>query len=291
MKTLNRFRVKGWVLFFLVGVSAVAVYSVLARKQTTSLVSCGTYLLSAYTLCCLVFYFIEQYKILTARALQISFVHRYFQDFEWRTILNTYVSLAINFAFAAIKMFFSIRLSSFWFAAIAVYYIVMSIARCIILWNDRRIRSLDGQKEIRLRQLRTYRASGYLLFVLTAALLGAVWQMVFSARSSMYPGHLIYAVAFFAFYSVITAVLNLLKVKALDNPIVSAAKIISFASALVSMLTLQTAMFASFGGTDSKALSQIMNAIFGTFVCFGVLAMAVIAVVVVQKEIRILKKT
>ncbi len=289
LRTLRRFQAKGPLLLFLVLVSAVAVCSVLSQQQTATLVAYAVYFLSAYTLCCLVFFLIEHYKMFQKKALQVPYIHRYFHDFEWRTFINTYVSLAISLAFAALKLTFSFRLSSLWFAAIATYYIVLSITRYIILSNHRTASGIEGRGERRLRQLRTYRASGYMLFFLTAALLGAVWQMVFSAKSFTYPGHLIYAVAAFAFYSVITAGLNLFRVQALDNPIVSAARLINFASALVSMLTLQTAMFSAFGSADTKILSQYLNAILGTLICFGVFALAVIAVIRAGNEIKKIK--
>lgn len=268
----------------------MAIYYVLSQQQSETLFAYAVYFLSAYTLCCLVFYIIEQYRLLVRKALKVTYIHRYFHDFEWRTFVNTYVSLAISLAFAALKLTFSFRLSSLWFAAIAVYYIVLSITRYIILSNNRKMNGIEEQEKRRLGQLRTYRTSGYMLFFLTAALLGAVWQMVFSAKSYTYPGHLIYAVAAFAFYSIITAGLNLSRVQTLDNPIVSAARLINFASALVSMLALQTAMFAAFGGTDTKILSQYLNAIFGTLICFGVFALAVVAVIRAGKEINKVKR-
>ncbi len=286
LRSLRRFQAKGPLLLFLVIASTLAVYYVLSQQPVAPVIEYAAYFISAYTFCCLVLFVVGSYKILARKALQITHIHRYFHDFEWRTFINTYGSLAMNLAFAVLKLMFSLQLSSLWFAAIALYYIVLSIARFIVLSNNRKIRSIDDQKERRLVQLRTYRTSGYILFVLTVVLLGAVWQMVFSAKSYIYPGHLIYAVALFAFYSVITALLNLFKSKSLENPIVSAAKLISFASALVSMLTLQTAMFAAFGGANTKMLSQYMNAIFGTLICFGIFVLALLAVLRAGNEIK-----
>jgi hypothetical protein len=277
---------KGLLLLLLTIVSSAAVYYVLSQRESTTLIAYAVYFLSAYTLCCLVFSMMEQYRTLTRRVLRVACINRYFHDIEWRTIINTYVSLAVSLAFAALKLIVSFRLSSLWFAAIGIYYIVLSISRMIILSSNHKIRALEPSKERRLGQLRTYRTSGYMLFILTAAFLGAVWQMVFSAKSYTYPGHLIYAVAAFAFYSIITAGRNLFRVQALDNPVVSSARLINFASALVSMLTLQTAMFAAFGGTDTKILSQYLNAIFGTLICFGIFALAIIAVLRAGNEIK-----
>ncbi|MPM65779.1 hypothetical protein SDC9_112681 [bioreactor metagenome] len=239
---------------------------------------------------CLSLLIANRYRALAAKALQFPSVYRYFHDDAWRTILNTYSSLAVNLAFAILKLVFSILLSSLWFAAIAVYYIVLSIARFIILSSHRKIRGLEERADKRIGQLQTFRASGYMLLFLTAALLGAVWQMVFSAKSYSYPGHLIYAVAAFAFYSVITAGFHLFSVQPLDNPIVSAARLVNFASALVSMLTLQTAMFAAFGGGGTILLSRYMNAILGTVICFVIFALAVIAVLRAGNEIKKIKQ-
>ena len=73
-----------------------------------------------------------------------------------------------------------------------------------------------------------------------------------------YSGLLIYTMALYAFYSIITAVINVVKFRKYGNLIMSAAKVINLTAALVSMLSLETAMIAQFG-SDAAAFRQIMT--------------------------------
>jgi uncharacterized membrane protein YfcA len=101
-----------------------------------------------------------------------------------------------------------------------------------------------------------------------------------------YPGLLIYAMALYAFYAVITAVINVIRFRRHGSPIHSAAKMISLTAALVSMLSLETAMISQFGGDDG--FRMIMTSISGGVVCTFVLAMAIYMIV---RSTRFLKKS
>ncbi len=68
--------------------------------------------------------------------------------------------------------------------------------------------------------------------------------------------------------------------------VLSAAKVINFAKALVAIFALQSAMFASFGSNDSEALKQLMNIIVGGCVCATVFAMAVYMVVNANEKLK-----
>lgn len=101
-----------------------------------------------------------------------------------------------------------------------------------------------------------------------------------------YAGFLIYAMALYAFYAVITSVINVVKFRKYGSPIMSAAKAINLTAAVVSMLSLETAMLAQFGEDDVK-FGQIMTSATGAGVCVIVLGMAVF---MIAKSTKILKK-
>ena len=86
------------------------------------------------------------------------------------------------------------------------------------------------------------------MLILNFALAGVVIQIVRAGRGYHYPGVLIYIAAMFMFYAVILAVFNLVKYRKYDSPAISAAKAINFMADAVSILSLQTAMLAEFGG-------------------------------------------
>ena len=73
----------------------------------------------------------------------------------------------------------------------------------------------------------------------------------------------------------ILMVMNVVKYRKYRSPVMSVAKVVSLAAALVSMLSLETAMLTQFGSTDSEMSRRIMTACTGAGVCTIILAMAV----------------
>ena len=75
---------------------------------------------------------------------------------------------------------------------------------------------------------------------------GMIVLMVRTNSGFTYPGYIIYLSALYTFYTMITAVVNVVKFRKLGSPILSAAKILNFISAMMSILGLQTAMISRF---------------------------------------------
>jgi uncharacterized protein (DUF2062 family) len=84
--------------------------------------------------------------------------------------------------------------------------------------------------------------------------------------------------ALYAFYAMITAIINVVKFRKLGSPILSAAMIVNLTAAMVSMLSLETAMLAEFGGEDA-GLRLWMTRASGGVVCTFVLGMAIYMIV------------
>lgn len=127
-------------------------------------------------------------------------------------------------------------------------------------------------------------------------------DFVFRTRLGLYPSfcmHGLYAAfhvaigvydrspwfgALYAFYAFGNAIKNMIKCRKLYNPILSAAKMISFATAMVSMLSLQAAMFQSFGGTLS--LQRTMSFWTGSAVCVFLFGMALYMIVHGNRQLQ-----
>ena len=65
--------------------------------------------------------------------------------------------------------------------------------------------------------------------------------------------------AMYAFYSVITAVVNLVKFRKHGSPILPEAKAINLVAAMVSILSLETEMLAQFGEDDELNRRRSMH--------------------------------
>ena len=78
---------------------------------------------------------------------------------------------------------------------------------------------------------------------------------------------------------------NMAKHRKLETPVLAAAKMLSFACALMSILATQTAMLTQFGDGNTK-FARLMNAATGSVVCFLIFGLAVWMVRRANKEIK-----
>ena len=121
---------------------------------------------------------------------------------------------------------------------------------------------------------------------MNVALAGIVILVVYQNSGFEYPGMLIYVMALYAFYATIMAVRNVVKFRKYGSPVMSAAKVINLTAALVSMLSLETAMLTQFGAADDPMFRQIMTASTGAGISIIVLGMAVFMIVRSTKQLK-----
>lgn len=216
------------------------------------------------------------------KLLGISLVERFVRDTFFRTEFSIYQGLFINLLYAGIKMFSGIYYRSVWFITLSVYYILLAAMRLSLLLFVRK----EEEKKDRISELRCYRLCGIFLLVMNQALAGIIILVVHQNSGFEYPGLLIYVMAMYTFYAVIIAVRNVVRFRKYGSPVMSAAKVISLTAALVSMLSLETAMLTQFGAADDAGFRQIMTSCTGGGVCLIVLGMAVYMIVRSTREMK-----
>ena len=122
------------------------------------------------------------------------------------------------------------------------------------------------------------------------ALAGVVILVLHQNRSFQYAGSLIYAMALYTFYTTIMAVIHVIRYRKYQSPVMSAAKAVNLAAALVSMLSLETAMLTQFDtGTTSPFFRQSMIASTGGAVCVIVVGMGISMIVYSTRRLKKLK--
>lgn len=136
-------------------------------------------------------------------------------------------------------------------------------------------------------ELRQYRMCGIILLLMNIALFGVVILVVLDNEGFYYAGYLIYVVAMYAFYNMIIAIRDVVIYRAYNSPVMSAAKVVNLAAALVSMLSLETAMLAQFGEERGSKFRQLMTGFTGIVVCLVVLVTA--GVMLVKSAIQLKK--
>ena len=207
--------------------------------------------------------------------------NRLLGDVDFRSELTLHGGLFVNLLYVALNLVSGLRYRSTWFISLAVYYALLSAMRAVLVrYLHRRAVGEDVKAE-----LRRYRACGVILLLMNQALVGIILYMVTQNRGFSYPGHMIYAMALYTFYITITAVVNVVKFRKHGSPLLSAAKVISLTAALVSMLSLETAMLAQFG-SGQRAFRRIMLASSGGAVCAVVASMAVYMIAHATKQLK-----
>lgn len=206
---------------------------------------------------------------------------RYLDDPVFRAEVSLYGGLCINLVYVVIKLVSGIYYCSLWFVALSAYYVFLSLMRFSLLHHVRR--SPIGQAYC--SELRRYRLCGGMLLVLNLALSAIVTLVVAWNQGFEYGGYLIYVMALYAFYTMITSVINMVKFRKYHSPVLSAAKAINLTAALVSMLSLETAMLSQFNN-EGPEFRRKMTAVTGFAVCVFVLGMAIYMMVRANRELK-----
>ncbi|HIS69843.1 MAG TPA: hypothetical protein IAA58_10830 [Candidatus Gallacutalibacter stercoravium] len=204
------------------------------------------------------------------KVLDTSWGSRLLGDAIFRSELTLHGGLIVNLLYVGMNLFSGIRYRSTWFIALAIYYTLLSAMRAVLV---RYVHRKPTEQDVASELLR-YRACGVILLLMNQALVGIIVYMVTQNKGFSYPGLMIYAMAIYAFYVTIAAVINVVKYRKRGSPVLSAAKVISLTAALVSMLSLETAMLAQFG-SDQPEFRRVMLAASGGGVCAIVLTMAI----------------
>lgn len=208
-------------------------------------------------------------------------------DAMFRTKLSLYTGVMINSLYIALNLVSGIRYRSFWFGSLAVYYIMLASMRFLLLRHANK----DTIGKDIIKELRRYRLCGIVLLLMNNALAGIVILVVCDNNGFEYQGLLIYVMAMYVFYITITSIVNLVKYRKYGSPVMSAAKVLNLTAALVSMLSLETAMLTQFDSGNDPVLRQIMTGISGFAVCLIVLGMAVIMIVRSTKQLKQLESS
>jgi hypothetical protein len=205
-------------------------------------------------------------------------IKRYREDPAFSTRVSLYAALLANICYAFFEAGCGLFYHSWWFGTQAFYYLVIGADRFQLA------KSLWKRDLSRKQEYAKSRNSGILLLLITIGIVGRSVLITHDNFSSSYNGFIIYGMAAYTFYCVVSAVRDLIKYKRIKSPLLSACKVAVFVNALVSLYSLQTAMLTKF--SDDTDYIQRMNAITGTVVCIIVLFTAVNVIVVasVKKE-------
>lgn len=254
----------GAVVAVLVPVAAALLVFVLSQRSPAPALAYASYLLSAYAL-----------TVICARIptfqrwlLSLPRLQRYRADARLRVAVSLHISLALNVPYAAMQFWLGLRQGAAWFYVLAGYYTLLAVMRHLLL---RHIRTHSTGRD-RRAEFRLYRLCGVLLLMMTFVLVVVVYYTVWQGRGLRHHPIATIAMAAYTFFTLTLAIINDVRYRR-ESPVLSAARTIRLAAALVSVVSLTAAMLATFGG--GAAFRKLMLASTGSAICAIVLTMAI----------------
>lgn len=256
-------------------ISFAALIFVFIYEKTESMLAYPIYCMSAYSLTVLcaavpnvvrkTTQMIKNSRIMR-RISSVEIMDRYLADMAFRGKLSIYQGMTVNFLYTIFRAVTGIRYASAWFISMAVYYLILGIIRAylIVCYKERHVKDENI----------CYKNTAWFLFLLNVPMGGMIILMIQTDLGFSYPGYVIYLSALYTFYTLIIAVRNLVKFRRVGSPILSAAKVLNFIAAMMSILGLQTAMISQFSA-NGEGYRKMMNTITGGFVYSIVLAIAI----------------
>lgn len=254
----------GAVVAVLVPVAAVLLVFVLTQHSPAPALAYASYLLSAYALALIC----ARIPAFQRWLLSLPQLQRYRADARLRVAVSLHVSLTLNVPYAAMQFWLGLRQGAAWFYVLAGYYTLLAVMRHLLLRYIRMHKTgRDHAAEFRL-----YRLCGTLLLMMTFVLVVVVYYTVWQDRGLRHHPIATIAMAAYTFFTLTLAIVNDVRYRR-ESPVLSAARTIRMAAALVSVLSLTAAMLATFGG--GAAFRRWLLAAAGSTICAIVLTTAI----------------
>ncbi len=241
------------------------------------------YILSAYSLLLVCVYSMPLIRRGKDLVYSLPLVRRYFEDISFKLQVSLRFSLVVNLFYAGMHGVSGVLNRSVWFGTLAAYYIFLSVIRFLLV----RYACRHGFGENWEAEWKRYRLCGVILMMMNTALAGVVILVLHQKEGFHYGGTMIYAVALYTFYITIMAVVNVVRYRKYHSPVMSAARAVNLAAALVSMLSLETAMLTQFdNGNHPFYFRQAMIGSTGGTVCAAVVGMGLYMSVHAARQLK-----
>lgn len=267
-------------------ISIVSLVYVFANDSSAAIFSYAVYVLSAYTLTVIVLTCIkilpEQIKKLKEKMHANKYTNRYLTDAAFRTHISLYGSLAVNLLYAAINLYSYYYNRSAWFVILTAYYSILALMRFLLV---KHISKSETEQNL-TSEFKRARICSCILLLLNFILTGAVLMILYQNKGFVYPGVMIYAMALYTFYMTINSAVSIFRHRKSSSPVITTAKIISLAAALVSMLSLETAMLAEFAADVTDKFNRVMIASTGAGVSVIIITLSIIMILKSNKAIK-----
>ena len=274
------------IMILLVPIAIVLLVGSMVFIGTEAPIAYISYVLAAYTLTVWCFKIPRIIKYFKTFKDENKYARRWQDDVRLRVNVSLYGSLAWNALYGLFQLWLGFYHHTFWFYSLGAYYICLGVMRFFLARHTTRYAPGERMRD----ELTKYRACGIVFLLMNLALALIVFFMVYWNRT--FEHHMITAIALaaYTFTSMAVAIINFVKYRKYNSPVFSAAKAISLAAALVSMLTLESTMLTTFSdGTMTAVEQKWMLGATGGAISVLIIATAVYMIVVGTKKLKLLE--
>ncbi|MBQ8375390.1 MAG: hypothetical protein IJX98_07470 [Clostridia bacterium] len=246
------------------------------------------YAVAAISLTAFVFVCIDLAKKIKSGVVNVAgryaFTERLMTDKGYRSKVFSTFGLIFSTAYSLFLGVMAFVGQSFWYASLAVYHLVFCTMRALVLSGEKKSekRFADDKAGKQYAKVKTYTVCGWMLIGVGVALISSVLEIVFRGGGFKYAGMMIYVFAAMTFYKVTMSIVQIVKIKKQKDYTVRSIICGNLAWAAISLLSLQTAMFASFASGVENI--DAFNALTGGGVILFLIALGVIVAVTGKKE-------
>ncbi|MBP3437715.1 MAG: hypothetical protein J6K61_07435 [Clostridia bacterium] len=248
-------------------------------------IAIASYVLAAYTLtvwCFKIPYLVAFFK---AFKNENKLARKWQDDARLRVNVSLYGSLLWNALYGLFQIWLGFYHRTFWFYSLGTYYLCLAVMRFFLFRHTRRY--APGEKM--QSELSKYRACGWVFLLMNVALSLIVFFMVYWERTFVHHEITTIAMAAYTFTSLSAAIIHFVKYRKYNSPVFSATKAIGLASALVSVLTLESTMLTAFGDeTMTQTAKKWMIGATGSVISVFIVAMAIYMIVWGTRRLKIL---
>lgn len=223
-------------------------------------------------------YVLSFYALVTVCTRLIPWAVRLFQN---RTVTDPeetlrkklYTGLTINWIYGAFLIVTGILHGDTWLWTNGIYNMVLALIRLgLVLYERRLVHAPDAETGLRLGW-NSYLLCGGGLLVLNLTMSGVLFHRIWKGISPSYPELVVYAVAAYTFYRLTLAIVHVVKSRKNTSPTLAATRNLDLCGALMSLFSLQTAMFSTFGREFEYQV--LMNVLTGSGVSLAVVCGAI----------------
>ena len=197
------------------------------------------------------------------------------QEFKFR--MELYIEQFINFAYGIFKIASGVILGSAWIGCDGIYNMVQALIQLFQILRRRKPGTLK-------QQWKSYRFCGVLILFMHLTLIGIVFQMLNWHRVEESGEIMIIATAAFAFYKLLSALVDLARDRKHTHPIDSSVRMLELSQAIFAIFSLQASMFHVYG--TGEGWENLMNILTGCAVCLLTVAMGMYMILRANRDMK-----